>query len=406
MSVELLIAFYIFVCVGMALFNLGFLAYEKIAGRRSEKKAKQIAEAFDEEIKRNVDFPTPLHIKVLERRMHRLSGMEAFDRVMDHLEESHPDSAQRYLRGVAVVFEHLTYYFANKKSLNRAYFCYIVKRWYRVRPASETVLESLLRLVRVGSFYERQNALEALAELGNAQALAKAIILIESDDVFHSPRLITEAAMAFSGDALELSLELKRHFGEMKPEGQVSVLNFLRMTGVGDEPAILGLMTAPDTDKEVRLACMRYFSRHVNVQAKGIFLQMLANEKPAQWEYAAVAATALCGYEDEDVVPALKRALTSKTWYVRHNAAKSLYDKGLSLEDMRDVLDGDDRFAADMVRYRWSFEDAAAGGNLDAVNAGSKEGCVDAQGQDGLAVAGLPYDPAASSLPTAKGGAQ
>ena len=44
-------------------------------------------------------------------------------------------------------------------------------------------------------------------------------------------------------------------------------------------------------------------------------------------------------------------------YHVRFNAAQSLYKLGLNLEtDLADVLNGPDRYARDMLLYRWEME--------------------------------------------------
>lgn len=62
----------------------------------------------------------------------------------------------------------------------------------------------------------------------------------------------------------------------------------------------------------------------------------------------------------------LRRCLSSRVWYVRQNAAQSLCDLGLDLDDLRDVLEGDDRFARDAIVYRWEED---RGGSAGAVRA-------------------------------------
>ena len=205
MRIEWLVAFYLFVSVAMILFNFVFLAYEKARAKRFVTKTKRLASDLSEEIERNADFPTEAHKRILERKLRKLSGMESFDLTMQRLQELDPEKSDRYLRGIAAVFHRLTYYFAKKPDLKKAYFAYILKRWYRLRPASDTVTQTLLRFVREGSFYVRQNSLEALASVADACAFADAVELIERGDDFHHPKLVTEAALSFAGDADGLS---------------------------------------------------------------------------------------------------------------------------------------------------------------------------------------------------------
>ena len=49
----------------------------------------------------------------------------------------------------------------------------------------------------------------------------------------------------------------------------------------------------------------------------------------------------------------LKGALSSRNWYVRYNAAQSLGALGLDYTDLIDIFEGDDRYAEEMLRYRF-----------------------------------------------------
>lgn len=356
MKIEWLIAFYLFISVMMIVFNFGYLAYEKVHARRFDVRTKRLAELLGDEIERNAAFPTEEHKRTLERAMRRMAGMESFDLTMGHLLREDPAKSERYLHGIATVFDHLTYHFAKKEDLHRAYFAYIVRRWYRERPASDTVEQALLRYVREGSFYARQNALEALAQVGSARALAEAIASLERDGDFHSPKLITEAALAFSGDAALLEAELEERIGRFGPQTRAALVNYLRMADLGDPDAVLGLLRDEREDLEVRLACIRYFMRRRFEPAEVDLLALAADGDPARWEFAAVAATALANYPGERAVEVLKGCLSSPSWFVRHNAAKALYGYGLTLEDLDDVVSGPDAYARDMVTYHWELK--------------------------------------------------
>lgn len=47
----------------------------------------------------------------------------------------------------------------------------------------------------------------------------------------------------------------------------------------------------------------------------------------------------------------LKRLLSSRNWYVRLNAAKSLEDLGLGYVELIDIFEGGDRYASEILRY-------------------------------------------------------
>lgn len=356
MKIEWLIGLYLFVSLMMIAFNFGFLFYEKVHARRFATRTARMAESLSDEIERNAEFPTAEHKRVLERRMKHLAGMEAFDLTVEHLSALDMDKSQQYLSNIGSVFDHLTYHFTKKSDLHRAYFSYVLKRWYRQCPASDTVTQALLRFVREGSFYVRQNAFEALAQVGSAHAFVEAMVLVERGRDFHHPKLVTETALAFAGDTEELEVELRRRFAGFQPNTQAAVINYLRMSGRGDSEKLLVLLEDESTNIEVRLACIRYFMRNFWKPAEATLRGFAATDDPSRWEYTAIAATALANYQSAESLEVLKRCLSSTSWFVRFNAAKALYDWGLDLDDLSDVMQGGDAYARDMLMYRWELE--------------------------------------------------
>ena len=67
---------------------------------------------------------------------------------------------------------------------------------------------------------------------------------------------------------------------------------------------------------------------------------------------AIVAASVLDRYPGQDTVAALKAALSHPNWYVRYNAAGSLVALGQTEASLKDILDGPDRFAREILAYR------------------------------------------------------
>ena len=51
----------------------------------------------------------------------------------------------------------------------------------------------------------------------------------------------------------------------------------------------------------------------------------------------------------------LKRNLSSRNWYIRFNASKSLERMGLTYLDLIDVMEGHDRYATEILRYRFDI---------------------------------------------------
>lgn len=362
MKIEWLIGFYMLVCVAMIAFNFAFLANEKVQTRRLARKRRRLAA----KIAAQVDgVPTDEDLRALERSLKTLSGLEAFDQTLARLKEEDPERCAGYLQAITPVLERLSHWHAGKSALRDAYYSYILNRWYAKRPANAGLIDALLTAVRTRPFYARENALMAIAKVGTAPALADAIVGLESARTFHHPKLVTEALLSYPGDREELAEELSARFDRLSPNAQAAVINFGRMADIPYQDERLhtarrerlkALMVDPATDLEVRLACIRFFMRDPWDDVADTLRDFAAHDGTESWEYAAVAASTLVSYPGDETVAVLKKCLSSRVWHVRQNAAQSLRGLGLSRDELRDVVEGPDRFARDTVLYHWREE--------------------------------------------------
>ena len=81
-------------------------------------------------------------------------------------------------------------------------------------------------------------------------------------------------------------------------------------------------------------------------------MRLLRRDDASHWEYAAISASALSAYPGQETVDALLKAMNSVNWHIRNNASVSLQAHGLTYEEMLRVLDGEDRYAREMLAYR------------------------------------------------------
>ena len=94
-------------------------------------------------------------------------------------------------------------------------------------------------------------------------------------------------------------------------------------------------------------------------------LDFVNDQDPAAWEYATVAVSALGRYEGEAVVQALKEAIKSPNWYIRYAAAQSLEAHHLSYDLLTDIVNGNDRYAREMMLYRMELSRLQEAGNSE-----------------------------------------
>ena len=57
-------------------------------------------------------------------------------------------------------------------------------------------------------------------------------------------------------------------------------------------------------------------------------------------------------YDDNDEVKdLLKKAVVSRNWYIRKNAAESLAQIGITDDDLNDIYSQNDKYANDAIKY-------------------------------------------------------
>ena len=111
-------------------------------------------------------------------------------------------------------------------------------------------------------------------------------------------------------------------------------------------------------DDEVRFSCIRYFGKYPYAPAYDVLMSLADEKAVSRWEYAAIVSAALSAYPSDATLARLKRNLSSKEWYIRYNAAASLYALDVTDADVQDVFSGKDRYAQEMLRYRMEKKNA------------------------------------------------
>lgn len=283
------------------------------------------------------------------RSEHLLLFSEALTLLVD---EGQEDAAERFIKGLQPLLPALAGEYLKKDSMQTAYFAVFLQKYRRDSEYDSVILEMLLQYAAQENMYCRINALDALYAIGNEEYVVKAVAIQDKMDAFLHEKVLTEGLLSFSGDHGKLKEKLIGRFEEFTDKTKLAVLNYIRLKSDGWKEFMFRIMTDEDEDRELRLAAVRYFGRYPWERARGVLIGFAVDKEVLRWEYAAVAAGALKDYSGEDVISALKSALSSSVWYVRYNAAVSLEAKGLSYAHLIDVMMGNDRYAREMMEYR------------------------------------------------------
>ncbi len=361
MQIETLIYAYLAICCSMIVFNcvcvFVFRRRSRVLHRHSSHLEEQIRSQMDrlaagESVEES-------HQMFLQKKLRSTGNLLAFDETMERLLERCPEEAWRYLREISSVFTYLAMENHYRSAMKTVYFAYIVKRYRIIEGKSIHVIMELMRkLLQEPSLYCRESALQAIYSSGDCAAVVQALQTVDESGRFHHAKLLTDGLLNFRGEQRELADALWRSFDSFSVPMRVVILDYIRFSGGEKHEELLQLLADRRQDDEVRFSCIRYFGRYPYEPAYPLLLSFAERAEDNRWEYAAIAATALSAYPGEHTVEVLKGALNSSNWYIRFNAAKSLESFHLSYLALSDVMEGNDRYAREILQYRLDMKNA------------------------------------------------
>lgn len=302
MFVQILIYVYLGICAGMILFNIATALLSRRREHRSFRDGIRLELTVSQELDRLAETGTvsERHLRFMERRLRRVNGMAAFDAALECLCVRRPELTRSYLTALNGVMIALAEDYCRRDEIEAAYFPYIIRK-YRLLDGqeNEALKTMLLDLLHESSIYCRENAMQALYTAGDPAVLVRALRIIDASSLYNDPA----------------------------------------------------------QDDEVRFACLRYLGRYPYPPAYADLLRYATPSKNARWEYAAIASSVLASYPGAETAAVLERNLYHPNWYIRFNASKSLEQLGFGYRDLIDVIEGHDRYASEILRYRFDVRE-------------------------------------------------
>lgn len=360
MGAEILLYGYGLVCLSMLVFNLLYSLHLRSGDRRLTLRADALRRQVTEQLRRMGGHPDGLsrpvqagHLRWMRRRLSRVSYLVAFDRLLDELEGQ--DAAYpAYIQQLQPVSLYLSLVYWKRENTQAAYYChFLAKHKLRRYMEMDQTQQVILSYLRKDSLYCKINALKALCSFGSPSVLVDALrVLGEGPESQLHEKVVTEALLSYTGDTRALIQLLWSRLDDFSLQIQRAVLDYIRFQGGDSCAPMLEILRDDGRDRELRFAAIRYFGRYPYPPARPLLLDFLRDSEPTHWEFSAISASALAGYPGQDVVDALLRAMNSANWYIRSNASASLEAHGLTYEEMFRVLDGEDRYAREMLTYR------------------------------------------------------
>ncbi len=352
MNVQTLIYAYLAICVAMIVFNIVCI----FVFRRRDKKLKKRSKAFEKKVKEQMILEeiTEKDKKYLSHKLCRINYLMAYDEMLEQMYQVDEEQTRKYVEKLSSVFVYLTLEYRRKNKLKSAYFPYIIKKYALFRNKQISVVSDvMLELVKENNIYCKENALQALYSIGNSDDIIRALKIINASEFYYNPKVITDGLLTFAGDHMLLAQKFWPILDDFGIELRVAILNYFRFHSGDHCPQMLQLITEQKQDNEVIYSCIRYFGKYYYEPAYPILMKYAENEDMGSWEATAIACSALVNYPSDRTIRILKIKLHSRNWHIRYNSSKSLKDIGLRARDFIDIFEGEDRYAAEILRYHF-----------------------------------------------------
>ena len=358
MNIETLLYSYLAICTAMIIFNI----ITAVVLRAKDNRIVHVSNEFKKRILEQIPLTAEgkdieeRHKDYMARKLRKVENMIAFDKILEELYADDPVSADGYLSRLGSVIASLALMYGGRDCIEAAYFPYIIKKYKLIYNNSlPEITDMLIHLLSEPSLYCRENAMQALYTSGDCGCIIKALKIIDKSDMFFHGKLISDGLLTFTGDHNELAEQIKADFESFSVQMRVSLLNFFRFDSGNQCEFIYSLLCDDTQDNEIRYACIRYFGKYHYGPAYAKLLALGDYKNGLTWEYSAIASYALAIYPGEQTVELLKNNLRSPNWYVRYNSSLSLDRLGLTYIELIDIIEGSDRYASEILRYRFEL---------------------------------------------------
>ena len=347
-SINSVVYFYDFICIALLVFNVLYILR---SGSRSRQEMRRIR-AWDAILDREMGSggPSEKCLEYMERRLRRVRELTAFNTALEaRVSAPCSDAQQTFIDGCYRAFQALALHYLHRPSMERAFFAYVISH-YPPRDGGGQLPARLLEFLDNSTVYCRENVLQALYALGSAGGIEQALRMFNERGWYHHSRMLSDGLSGFRGDRAALAASLWADCREWEENFQIAVIQFAsNVTDTMKEP-FREALADQSTTVEVRFALIRYFTRHPDERVKPMLLEMVRQELDSG-DTAIAACSALAHYPGQDTEKVLERALLSRNWYVRHNAAQSLLALGDEASAYAAAERVNDRYARQMLDY-------------------------------------------------------
>ena len=334
------IYFYIFICIFLLIYNVIYIIQRTTQKQQKERRTERWKSLLQNQ-------KTPF------RKLRNLEELSAWHSALFAPDSPLPDAKRSaYLAQNRQALLSLSWDYARHDAMERAFFAYILRELFLTEPGGWNSFSGpLLSFLNHSTVYCRENVLKALYALGSPDPIGKAFDILSSNGWYHDPRLLSDGLMDYPGDKEDLVCYLWNNREKWQEQFGVAIVRFAAQVSSVFGKDFLRALKDERTPLEIRFALIRYFRGYPDPEA-GSYLRTLFTEDSGEESTLAIAAaSSLSAYPGSRTKNVLKRALSSRNWYVRRNAALSLKEIGITPEELDAIRHGRDRYASEMIDY-------------------------------------------------------
>lgn len=357
-----IIYIYFAICFLILSYTFGFIFYQWQYEKRERKQIQKYIELFLE----NTDTSTEnfqldqKHIDKLRNKLKSVNKLIAFEKTLEKLSTN--EKFPVYLNQLEGVMKSLVVDYQSKSQMEQAYLArFIASHAAQGKWHDPFIYKTLVSYLDDATIYLRENVLHATYQQPDSKWIIQVFKYLSEKQLFHHSKLIQDGLLSYPYNKELLAKELWDHWQEYDESILLGLIGFITFTSGRYKDTFRELLQKDQLHLEVKIRLIRYFKRHVNPKVEPLLLSYLKDE---QYEVRTVAVQTLSSYRSDEVILALKQALTDSNFYVRKNASISLLDLGISENELSDILTGQDRYAKDMLLYHLNQK----GGNQYELN--------------------------------------
>ncbi len=264
------------------------------------------------------------------------------------------DIFERYLRAVSHEMIDLTSTYCKKNTTLHAFYVFVLKKYrFTFYHCTSELIANLKDLIEYGDSSCAEGVMLAVYTMDNPDRVIEFLELVDSSEKFVHPKIISDGILSYTADKRPLNSRIISHLERFSPEMQVNLLNYLRFTDNSYCAEILKILENESVNDEVRFCCIRYFGKYHYDPAYDLIADFAEFADDRRVEYAVVSLMALRNYPCERTLKILSRHIHHPNWYIRYNATESMKMLGIEYQDLVDVFDGRDRYAREMLQYKF-----------------------------------------------------